>query len=753
MDFNSLVLKTFDAEEISYKGHRCVGKTGDKGLELVLCHKYKGLIFMLRFFVPEYGRYLTVKASVINDRSEAIKIKRIDVIRINATESGPESFLSISEDPETCYVYTNTLYKTPSMVRKLVDGFDCRFLDKNGDIKYLDRDYGLGWQAKYDGAIYDTISKRSIIFGFITYHKFMGEIELKYNRNQAKKGIGEFGLVNTCNDYMLEQGSECDSETVYINFCGDVHENQIHFAEMIGKIMAAKFLEYPPFGWCSWHYRFFDINEKSVLKNAEFAATRKDIFPVMPGGFEYIQIDYGWQKFIGSNEVDIDRFPNGMKWIADRIHSLGLKAGIWIAPFWIDEGCRLHETNPDYLLHDDDGNLIKVERGFKQMPFYRLDVSNPGAVKYVISRLDQIINEWGYDMVKMDFLEMATIRPLPEEIRIKHYDTRLSTYEHFRNACAAIRDYVESLNKDIFLSPCGSPLMFLTGIFRSNYVAEDAVVKLSPDLWNEHAGVKAFVRSWATKYYLNNRIWTNNCESIILDEHRPFNEAVINATSAALTGGLFFTGDELPALPEDRLKIYSKILPLYKEEAIPIDVFESENPVIWKLPVRANGEEWFVVGLFNLQDSSEDIDLTTTKLDIPEDKEYLMFDFWNEQFLGIFKESYIFKNVPGRSVKLVCMREKKARPQILSTDIHFTQGAVEFEKVAWDENTCSLRGVLKNYRPGPHKLFVYLSGGHVLKDFQPCDAVVDVKGSICVFTIPSANEKLKEFKLGFSNNT
>lgn len=743
-------LASYDADSVFYSVERHSENLGDRGCRVAFHIKFTEFTYRLSFFIPEADRYLLAQATVLNESPKQLKVKNINIIKVGSRNNEVEGYLRISEDPETCNIYTNTYYKTPSMVRRLTDGFDCRYLDKRGDIKYFDRDLSLGWQAKYDGLLYDTVSGRSLVFGFVSFYRFMCEIELKYDRSLQGKSIKEFALVNTCSDYLLEPGNECNSETVYINFCGNVHENQMHFADTVGKTMKAKLLKHPMSGWCSWHYRFFDINEEDILKNAEFAASRKDIFPVVPGGFEYIQIDYGWQKYIGSIEVDTSRFPGGMKPVADRIHNLGLKAGIWIAPFWIDEGCGLHESNPDYLLHDEEGNLIKVERGFRDMPYYRLDVSNPGALKYIVEMLDRIIIEWGYDMIKMDFLEMATVVPVPDEKKIRFYNPCQSSYEHLRNACTAIQNHVDSLGSDIFLSPCGSPTMFLTGIFRTNYVSEDAVVKSSPDSWNEHAGVKSFIRSWATKYYLNNRVWTNNCESVVLDKRRPFNEALILATAAAMTGGIYFTGDELSELPEECLKIYSRILPVYGKTAIPIGIFESQNPVIWKLPVKAYGDEWDIIGLFNLEDFEIDINLEANKLGMISGKEYLMFDFWEQKFFGSFKDSHTVKNVPERTVKLLCLREKTMRPQIISTDVHFTQGGIELEKVIWNESAQSLEGLFKSSRTGTHKLFLYIPTGYILEDLQPFDAGIEIKDNICVFTVNSTGSDSKKFMVRFN---
>ena len=740
--------RTCNADTIGFKMEEHIEKTGDEGCSAFFCHNIKGIEYILRFFLPYQKSYILVNASIAN-KSKRIGLEEIDVLKVGGEEEGTGGFLKISDTPQGCFVYTNTYYKTPSMVRRVKDGFDCRFLDREGDIKYMDRDYNPQWQAKYDGIISDPASKRSFVFGFVTFHRFMGELELKYDSNKNEKAFWEFGLINDCGRFLLEPESSCSSETAYINFYGDVYANQMHYADTLGKFMGAKFLPRPFSGWCSWHHRFFEINEEAILKNAKFAASRQDIFPNSPGGFEYIQIDYGWQKFLGSNEPDLERFPNGMKSVADEIHAIGFKAGIWIAPFWIEEGCGLHKTHPEFLLHDEEGNLVRMDRGLKDNVLYRLDVSNPDAVGYVIEQLGQIINEWGYDMVKMDFLELATITPMDKEKKIMPYNRSLTQYEYFRNACIAIQKFADDLDREVFLSPCGSPFMFLVGIFKSNYVAEDAVVKLSPDSWDEHAGVKSFVRSWATRYYMNNRIWTNNCESIILEEPRPFNEALINATSAALSGGLYFTGDELPALSEERLKIYSKILPLYRETALPLNLFDGENPSVWKLAVKSSGEEWLVIGLINLEEHDMDMVLTAEMLKLPTNKNYLVFDFWEQKLLGSFTESITIEKMQKRSVKLLCIREKKDRPFILSTDIHFTQGAVELEYLYWDEASLRLETRISSYKLGEAKLFIYVPDGFYLIDFRPDRIRADVNGKICIVGMHIVSEEDRTVSLGF----
>jgi alpha-galactosidase len=84
----------------------------------------------------------------------------------------------------------------------------------------------------------------------------------------------------------------------------------------------------PPMGWNSWNTFRLEINEKLVRDTADMFAEEgfKD------AGYGYIVIDDGWQidRDTGGNiVVDKDKFPSGIKALADYIHSKGLKFGIY----------------------------------------------------------------------------------------------------------------------------------------------------------------------------------------------------------------------------------------------------------------------------------------------------------------------------------------------------------------------------------------------------------------------------------------
>lgn len=84
----------------------------------------------------------------------------------------------------------------------------------------------------------------------------------------------------------------------------------------------------PPMGWNSWNKFGCNVSEKLVMQMAdEMVETgMKD------AGYQYIVIDDCWQvgrDSLGFIMPDPDRFPHGMKYLADYVHSKGLKLGLY----------------------------------------------------------------------------------------------------------------------------------------------------------------------------------------------------------------------------------------------------------------------------------------------------------------------------------------------------------------------------------------------------------------------------------------
>ena len=85
----------------------------------------------------------------------------------------------------------------------------------------------------------------------------------------------------------------------------------------------------PQMGWNSWNAYACDVNETSVMEAAD-ALVAKGLDKL---GYTYVNIDDCWNtpdRDENSNQVvNATSFPNGMKSVADYVHSKNLMFGIY----------------------------------------------------------------------------------------------------------------------------------------------------------------------------------------------------------------------------------------------------------------------------------------------------------------------------------------------------------------------------------------------------------------------------------------
>lgn len=85
----------------------------------------------------------------------------------------------------------------------------------------------------------------------------------------------------------------------------------------------------PPMGWNSWNTFAANISEALILETARTIAES----PLRECGYEYVVIDDCWaQQSRGEDgrlRADPDKFPHGIRYVADAVHALGLKLGIY----------------------------------------------------------------------------------------------------------------------------------------------------------------------------------------------------------------------------------------------------------------------------------------------------------------------------------------------------------------------------------------------------------------------------------------
>jgi len=119
----------------------------------------------------------------------------------------------------------------------------------------------------------------------------------------------------------------------------------------------------PPMGWNTWNKFGCNVSDELVrgMADAMVKSGMKD------AGYQYIVIDDCWQvsRDLSANIVaDPQRFPNGIKALADYVHSLGLKFGIYS-----DAGSKTCAGRPGGLGHEYQDAIMYASWGVDYLKY------------------------------------------------------------------------------------------------------------------------------------------------------------------------------------------------------------------------------------------------------------------------------------------------------------------------------------------------------------------------------------------------
>ncbi len=119
----------------------------------------------------------------------------------------------------------------------------------------------------------------------------------------------------------------------------------------------------PPMGWNSWNRFGCNINDATVRAMADAMASNG----MKAAGYRYIVIDDCWH---GSRDADgfitanADKFPNGIKAVADYVHAKGLKFGIYS-----DAGAKTCGGKPGSQGHESQDALTYARWGVDYLKY------------------------------------------------------------------------------------------------------------------------------------------------------------------------------------------------------------------------------------------------------------------------------------------------------------------------------------------------------------------------------------------------
>lgn len=309
-------------------------------------------------------------------------------------------------------------------------------------------------------------------------------------------------------------------------------------------------------GYSSWYNRYQDITQEAISSDLAGCKTL-----LSPG--DLFQVDDGWEPQVGDwLEPDSAKFPRGMKSVAEEIHDAGFLAGLWLAPFVCETDSNLYREHPDWLLKVN-GQPWKC--GGNWSGFYALDIDLPAVRDYLRGVFDRVLDQWGFDLVKLDFLYGAAPFGKKTESRAGRM---IRAMELLREWCG-----------DKLILGCGVPVMPAFGLVDYCRVSCDVGLDWD-DVWymrlfhRERVSTKQAIGNTIFRRQLNGRAWLSDPDVFFLREENLRLTAEQKRKLAqvnALLGGVLLTSDDPAGYSPTAREQYRALRELSQAENIHVD--------------------------------------------------------------------------------------------------------------------------------------------------------------------------------------
>lgn len=287
----------------------------------------------------------------------------------------------------------------------------------------------------------------------------------------------------------------------------------------------------PMTGYTSWYNHYQNISERIILDN--LAAARKT-----GQSWDVFQIDDGYQAYVGDwLEVNPNKFPNGLQPVSEAIHEAEMKAGLWLAPFVCERKSRIYQEHPEWLVRDALGQPVCC--GSNWSTFFALDLEQEPVREYLREVFHQVLDLWGFDLVKLDFLYAACMLPT-------------SVKSRGQLMCEAM-DFLRELVGEKLILGCGVPLGPAFGKVDYCRIGCDVGLDWNGSLWDrllhrERVSTKNAIGNTIYRRQLDGRAFWNDPDVYLLRENNiklSRKQRRLLAQVNGLFGSLLFTSDHV----------------------------------------------------------------------------------------------------------------------------------------------------------------------------------------------------------------
>jgi hypothetical protein len=523
-----------------------------------------------------------------------------------------------------------------------------------------------------DGLIYNRHSKQSLLLAALTENRFLTSLHLKVQKPpMGASSIGSFTVDSTGTteavllrdqippDQQVElslpvaPGKELSSEAVMFAAGPNYHAQLEAYGAAVRRLHHARVSSKPPMGWWSWTAFYGGMNEGEVVTNAKWLAKHLKAL-----GFNFCHLDEGYDyargEYITANAT---QFPDGMRNLGYKITNMGLHLAVWTAPFEVSQRAWVYQHHKNWLVHDAKGQPIRIGYVHRRSdPLYSLDTTNPGAQAYLRKTYRILTREWGVRYIKLDFMDSSAIEGY-------FYRPHTTALEAERIGLKIIR---EAVGNGVLLDKDGSAMLAPVGLVDEGRIA--------PDTGHSFGASRDADPNIAARFYMNRNFYISDPDAFsVSTEVEPeqswhnrakpltMNESEVQIVIAAVAGGMYDIGDDLPTLAStpDRLALVENKnllrMVALRRAATPLDLmsFSLQDGMPSEYFLKEDARQ-SMLAIFNWTEVPRSHTLTLSDLGLAQGGKYEAYDaLHGDTPVAVEGASISIAHQPPHSVRLI----------------------------------------------------------------------------------------------------
>ena len=428
---------------------------------------------------------------------------------------------------------------------------------------------------------------------------------------------------------------------IYIFYGNKPYETLQHLAWNISENLEARKDSKTSYHWCSFNEFKHDFSYEHLTK---LLTELDDIDPQIP--LDTILIDDGYCDHGDWLEPN-DKWPKGMETAARDIFQRRFRAGIWVAPFMVDEKSKVFKRHKNWLIRDLEGNPIP-EWDFPEGTHYALDGSHPDVQRY-IQKVFRAYRKMGFTFYKTEFMDWG----LKPTVGIDRFDKTKTSVQIFTEVLDIIR--LEIGAGSFWLSGT-SPYASMIG-----YVDAMRIANSIDCQWQNSGTGNMLQESYNTQYF-NNVFWQNDPDVISLRHENcdlTSEEKKSLACWNGILGGVVSTSDRFSSWDEEQLEFWRLLMPQERPQSATLPYWGLEKKCKVALRRYRSPKAW---GLLIFNDSEETVTENFIFLEINEENNNWVYEWNLGESIGLGNLSEITVTLQKHESKLFYLTDGNNNP-------------------------------------------------------------------------------------------